>query len=85
MKPEQLEKWLATRQKGVARFVLVNGVLAYGLPMFLGMTFIVGRENLSVYFAYISAVAWTLGGALFGAVMWGIGERRFRKASGAGV
>ncbi|MGY0556645.1 MULTISPECIES: hypothetical protein [unclassified Lysobacter] len=79
MKPEQLEKWKETRQKGMLRFVLVNGVLAYGLIMFIVMTFVVHRDKLSVNFICISAIVWSIGGALFGVLMWIIGERKFRK------
>ncbi|MGY0798829.1 hypothetical protein ACW7G0_07235 [Lysobacter sp. A286] len=83
MKPEQLEKWKETRQKGMLRFVLVNGVLAYGLIMFIVMTFVVHRDKLSVNFVWISAMVWSIGGALFGVLMWIINERKFHKINGA--
>ncbi|MGY1424505.1 hypothetical protein [Lysobacter sp. A289] len=83
MKPEQLEKWKETRQKGMLRFVLVNGVLAYGLIMFIVMTFVVHRDKLSVNFVWISAIVWSIGGALFGVLMWIINERKFHKINGA--
>lgn len=83
MKPEQLEKWKETRQKGMLRFVLVNGVLAYGMFMFIVMTFVVHRDKLSVNFICTSAIAWSIAGVLFGFFMWIIGERKFRKVDGA--
>ena len=85
MKPVQLEKWKQTRQKGMLRYVLVNGVLAYGLIMFIVMTFVVHRDKLSVNFVWISAAAWSIGGALFGVLMWMYGERKFRKVNGQGA
>lgn len=65
------------------RYVLVNGVLSYGLAMFVAMTFFVHRDKLSVGFIGLSAVAWTIGGALFGVLMWFVQERQFRKANGS--
>jgi hypothetical protein len=82
VKPEQLEKWKETRQNGMLRYVLVSGVLSYGLAMFIAMTFFVHRDKLSASFVGLSAVAWTIGGALFGVMMWFVQERQFRKASG---
>ncbi len=84
MKPEQLEQWQAIRARGKLRFVLVSGVLSYGLAMFVGMTFIANRDKLSVDFIAISAVAWTIGGALIGIGVWHVQERQFRKASKPG-
>ena len=83
MKPEQVEKWRVTRQKGMWRYVLLTGVLAYGLSCFLVVTFIVERNDLSTKSVGFSAVAWTIGGAIFGLIMWFIQERQFRKAGGA--
>jgi len=82
MKPEQREKWRQVRQQGMLRYVAVNGVLSYGLVMFFVTTFIVYRDKLSTAFIAISAVAWTIGGMVFGVLMWLIQERRFRKAGG---
>lgn len=36
-------RWLKTREKGYLKFVLINGVVYWGIPMFLFMTFIVFR------------------------------------------
>jgi len=83
VKPQQLEKWKATREKGMLRYVLVTGVLSYGLTMFVAMTFFVHRDDLSAKSIAISAVIWTLGGAVFGTTMWLFMERQFRKAFGS--
>jgi hypothetical protein len=80
MKPEALARWENVRTKGKAHFVLVRGVLTYGLPMFIAMTFFVHRNDLSPKFIGISAVLWLIGGALFGAIMWHLSERHYRKA-----
>ena len=82
MKPEQFEKWRITRQQGMLRYVLVTGVVSYGLVMFVVMTFIVHGDKLSATFIGLSAVAWAMGGAFFGIVTWIFQERQFRKADG---
>lgn len=80
MKPQQLEKWKATREKGMLRYILASGILSYGLAMFVVMTFFVHRDDLSARFIAISAVLWTLGGAVFGTAMWFVFEHQYRKA-----
>lgn len=80
--PKDLQKWEVTRQKGKTRFVLVAGVLSWGVPMFAVMTFVVNRRPerpLTPLMILISAVVWLLGGACFGLAMWAITERRYRK------
>ena len=81
MKPKQLEAWKKSREKGMLHFVLISGVLLYGLPMFVVMTLMVHRTDLSPQNIGISAVIWALAGALFGIAMWYIQEWQFRKAS----
>lgn len=83
MRPQQFEKWKAIREKGMLRYVVVTGVLSYGLAMFLAMTFVVHYGDLSPKFIGISAVLWTLGGAMFGTAMWFVMEFQFRKAGGS--
>ncbi len=81
MKPQQLEKWRVIRGKGKQRFVLMN-ILAYGLPMFILMTFVFRRGEINAAFIAVSAIIWAIGGAIFGAVMWYFQERQYLKAGG---
>jgi nitrate/nitrite transporter NarK len=85
LKPKQLEAWKKSRAKGMLHFVLVSGVLLYGLPMFVVMTLMVHRTELSPQNIGTSAVIWGLAGALFGIAMWYVQEWQFRKASGGGA
>lgn len=78
-KPASIRRWEAIRARGMGRYVLVNGMLAYGLPLFVLMTFVVHRERLGLRFVLVSAVAWALGGALFGWVMWHARDRLYRR------
>ena len=80
--PDHIKKWEITREKGKARFILVNGVVAWGLPMFVVMTFLLNRDRAKTdpaWMLVVSAVIWALGGACFGVAMWTISERRYRK------
>ena len=81
MKPEVRAKWSQTRAKGKADYVLKAGVLSYGLPMFLIMTFFVHRERLTTNFILVSALLWLLGGVFFGVAMWHVYEARFKASA----
>jgi hypothetical protein len=79
--PKELKKWEVTREKGKARFILVTGVLAWGLPMFLVMTFLFGRRPdgaRSLGMILVSAIIWAFGGALFGWVTWTLSEKKYQ-------
>lgn len=80
MKPAALAQWQKTRALGKRRFVLVSGVLSWGVPMFFVMTFVIGEPEIRPLMIAISALIWLLGGALFGATLWVITERQYRKA-----
>ena len=77
MRASEMERWDRTRLQGMRRFVLFRGVLAYGVPMFLIMTFVIPHPKLSTS---QSAMLWLLTGVGFGIAMWLLQEHRFRKA-----
>jgi hypothetical protein len=78
-KPRSIQQWERIRARGLRRYVLVHGMLAYGLPLFLLMTFVVHREHLAPRVVLVSAVAWAIGGAVFGWVMWHARDRLYRR------
>jgi len=80
MKAKALQKWESTRALGMARFVLVRGVLTYGLAMFVATTFFAHQGELSAKFVLISAILWLIGGALFGVISWYLLESLYRRA-----
>lgn len=80
MKPDALARWEKSRAIGKRRYILISGVLSYGMPMFVAMTFFAHRADLGPKFIAMSAVLWLTGGALFGLSTWHIFERRYRRA-----
>jgi len=82
MNQENIQKWKVTREKGLARFLVLHGVLGWGLPMFIIMTFAIYRISLEDLSQIIrSIIIWAIGGLVFGLWMWKLGERRYRKAT----
>ncbi|MCC5806903.1 MAG: hypothetical protein JJU00_11305 [Opitutales bacterium] len=85
MNPRKLKaqnRWRATRKKGKTKFILLTGVLSWGFPMFILMTFFIHRRQndvLSPAGILISAIIWLLAGALFGWVMWTVSEKSYQK------
>ncbi|NKF21733.1 hypothetical protein [Solimonas marina] len=77
MKPKEIERWKKRRDGGMLRFIGLAGVLAWGVPMFVAMTFFVPHPKLSVPEC---AILWLCAGGLYGAVMWFVQEHRYRKA-----
>ena len=80
MKPEEMARWEKVRALGMWRYVLLYGVIAWGAPMFVLMTFVVNPFPTFPELIWISAGIWAIGGALFGTTMWWFAERRYRKA-----
>jgi hypothetical protein len=80
--PNHIRKWEETRQKGKLRFIFLQGVVSWGVPMFVVMTFVLNRERANSdppWMLLASAVIWAIGGACFGLAMWAISERRYQK------
>lgn len=79
MQTKEFDRWASIREQGMLRYVLLNGLLSYGVPMFVLMTFIIPHPRLS---HGQSGLLWALTGAGYGLAMWMVQERRFRKVSG---
>jgi hypothetical protein len=76
------ERWQTQRAAGRRRFVLLTGMLAWGVPMFVVMTFFAkGPAVPRPGFIAVSAVIWLAAGALFGFSVWTVSERKYRKLS----
>ncbi len=84
MKAHEIASWGEVRARGRARFILINGLLLWGLPLFVVMTFILDPSPRSPGMIVSSAVGWLLSGLLYGPLLWHINERRYRKTIGEG-
>lgn len=83
MKEKEFKNWQEARKQGALTFTLVKGLLAWGVPMFILMTFIVNDvidEQGHIEWAHIviGAIVWTVGGCLFGIVLWFVTERQYQ-------
>ena len=77
--------WAITRKKGMWRFILLRGVLAWGIPMYLAMACLPalnGRVDPTAFYFFWQACLWSVAGALFGLIIWLTSERSYRKQYG---
>lgn len=82
MKEKHFQKWQSTRVKGKSRFILINGLIGWGLPMFIIMTFVVNKPeagHMSPSLVALNAFIWAIGGLAFGYFVWSASERVFQK------
>jgi hypothetical protein len=79
MQAREFDRWARAREQGVVRFVLRSGVLFYGLPMFVVMTYLIPHPRLSTG---QSALLWLAAGAFYGIATWLVQEHRYRKVGG---
>ena len=61
------------------RFVLLRGVLAYGLMLFVVMMLVISRGDVAPRAIVVAGVLSVLGGAAFGALTWIFMEWVYRK------
>lgn len=83
MKDKKYSAWAESRAKGRNRYIIFNGVLLYGLPMFIFSAFIVNRPLEDGYTALHMAQSlgiWLFAGLVIGVNTWFSNERQFRKA-----
>ncbi|MDF2444855.1 MAG: hypothetical protein K0S46_91 [Moraxellaceae bacterium] len=83
MRTSSIGYWEKIRAKGRARFILVNGMLGYGISMFFAMTFFVLDDPITFWLLVSWAVIWLIGGAIFGALIWYVQERQYNKVGGS--
>lgn len=77
-----MEKWAKTREKGKQRFVLVNGVLGWGVSTAILwaalMEFLEPSENIWVR-PIIALIIFPIAGIAFGHLMWNKSEKAYEK------
>ena len=82
MKEKEMDRWKTLRTKGKRRYIIENGVLGWGMPMFVFMAFINTpfSEGFLTKNAIVHYVVWPLGGLFFGLCTWYFAEKRYNKA-----
>lgn len=82
MKDKHFQKWQKMRAKGKSQFILIRGLLAWGMPMFMVMTFMVNKPasgHMSPGMIALNAFIWAVAGLVFGYVTWAVSERAYQK------
>ncbi len=82
MKPKEIEQWQKTREKGMVRFILLTGILSYGLPLFVVLNYMnPPKMPLSITDLIVTLLICAVaGGSAFGYILWVVQEKRYRKA-----
>ena len=75
------EWWGLTREKGKIKYILGYGVLAFGVPMLIVMSFQTKpfANGLFSNTALVHCVVWLVAGGVYGLIMWHYFERKFAK------
>jgi len=79
--PNDLQKWEAKRRLGKAKFILLHGVLGWGVPCGILVTvirFLIHEWKFDAISAGISLVIWAIGGIFFGWQMWQRAETKYQ-------
>lgn len=80
MQTQEFDRWAKVREQGMLRYVLLRGLLCYGLPAFLLMTYVIPHPRLTTLESVV--LWWLVAGAGYGVAMWKVQESRFRKVAG---
>ena len=79
MRQKDFQRWLERRKQGVRAYVFRQGMLLYGLPMFVISSVITYREGQASWLPAVGLLLWLKGGALFGWLLWRVNEWRFQR------
>ncbi|WP_020674469.1 hypothetical protein [Geopsychrobacter electrodiphilus] len=81
MNKKQIKNWEATRSKGKKRFVLISGVLNWGVLTAILWSLVMSYTSGSRFLNYflIAIVVFPIGGVLFGHVTWNFMEKKYLK------
>ena len=81
MNQSQFEKWSKTRRIGRNRFILIYGVLIWGITVAIFwsviMNYLMGWSFIPLLLGAL--VVFPVGGYFFGSAVWNQGESRFER------
>jgi hypothetical protein len=81
MTEKQLSKWKQTRSHGRGRYILLSGILGWGIPTAILFSLILCRFKPGIdqfiLRLVISLVIFPIGGYFFGSAMWRLSEKRY--------
>ena len=80
---KRFEKWARTREMGPVRYILVYGVLFWGMltaAFTILLTWALFGRNITIEQVLINLFTFALGGVIFGAWTWSSSERAFAAA-----
>jgi hypothetical protein len=81
--PGWVRRWEQSRRGGRTRFIWVQGVCSFGLPICLvqiGLAIEVASRGINLWLAAIPLVVGLLGGYLYGLVVWNVTESAYLAA-----
>ena len=78
---KSIKWWALTREKGKPHYILIHGVLLFGLPMLVFMSFLTNpfANGLFSGVALVHCGVWLVVGGIYGLIMWHYFERKFAK------
>ena len=82
VKESRFTKWWGlTRKKGKTRYILFNGVLLFGVPMLIFMSFVTNPFANGFFsgIALVHDLSWLIAGLVYGLIMWHYFEYKFAK------
>jgi len=74
-----IEVWERDRERGSMRYVVRTGVLGFGGGMFIMNLMTRPPAVFTVFGLLARAAIWGTSGFMFGALLWLVNERRYRK------
>lgn len=82
MKDKDFDKWAITRRQGILPYILKFGVIAWGVPMFITMSFIVNKpfaNGFTIKNIAVHGGIWLCAGIFFGLATWLVFEKMYQK------
>ena len=76
-----IKRWGLTREKGKSQYILIHGVLLFGLPMLIFTAFITNPFAYGLFsvLVIVHCGMWLVAGGVYGFIMWHYFERKFVK------